>query len=263
MLCPRTARCFALALACVTGCAEKPPVPVLVLAASSLTEAFQEIERDLEKKRPEVDVQLSFAGSSVLAMQVEQGGAGDVLATASDEHMQKLVKAGAIGEHEVFAHNELVVAVPPNNPAGLERFEDLAKVPRIVLGTKDVPAGKYADALIERARVTLGDAFSDGVKSHIVSREANVRLVLAKVALGEADAAIVYQSDVKEGRAKAIEVPEALRERATYPIGIPTRAKQPELARAFVAHVLSDEGQAALAKHRLIPARAPAPAAAK
>ena len=173
-----------------------------------------------------------------------------------------MCQAGAIGEHAVFAYNELVVAVPPSNPAGLQRFEDLAKVPRIVLGTKDVPAGQYADALIERARASLGDGFSDGVVAHVVSREANVRLALAKVALGEADAAIVYRSDVKEGRAKAIEVPEALRERATYPIGIPIRAEQPALARAFIAHVLSEQGQAVLAKHRLIPARSAEPAAA-
>jgi molybdate transport system substrate-binding protein len=263
MPCPPAALCFALVWACVTSCSREQRTPLLVLAASSLTDAFQELERDHEQQQPGVDVQLSFAGSSVLALQLEQGGAGDVLATASEEHMRRLVASRAIGEHAVFAHNQLVVAVPPSNPADLQRFEDLAKVPRVVLGTRDVPAGKYADALIERARATLGDAFGDGVTSHIVSREANVRLVLAKVALGEADAAIVYQSDIKEGRAKVIEVPEALRERATYPIGIPTRAKQPELARAFMAHVLSDEGQAVLAKHRLIPARAPAPAAAK
>jgi len=235
----------------------------LVLAASSLTDAFQELEREHERQNPGIDVQLSFAGSSVLAMQLEQGGAGDVLATASEEHMQKLVDAHAIGEHAVFAYNELVVAVPANNPARLERFEDLARVPRVVLGTADVPVGKYADALIERARSKLGSAFSDGVYAHVVSREANVRLVLAKVALGEADAAIVYRSDVKEGRTKAIEVPPDLRERATYPIGVAARAKQPRLARAFMAYVLSDEGQAVLGKHRLIPARASQTAAAK
>lgn len=258
-----------LALACLLafGCSREassdepaaPAVParkaeLLVLAASSLTDAFKALEIAHEAKHPEVDVLLSLAASSAVALQIDQGGTGDVLATASEDHMQRLVKAGLIQNDAVFAYNELVVAVPQANPAKLETFEDLAKAERIVLGAPNVPIGQYSDALLERAGKELGTTFSDRVNSRVVSREANVRLVLAKVELGEADAAIVYRTDIRQG-ARAIEVPRELSERATYPIGQATRSKQPELARAFIEHVLSHEGQAVLAKHKFIPAR--------
>jgi len=247
---------------------------LLVLAASSLTDAFKQVERELELKHPNVDVLLSFAASSAVALQIDQGGTGDVLATASEEHLQKLVAAGLIKDNVVFAHNELVVAVPKDNPAKIERFEDLANAKRLVLGAPNVPVGQYADALIKRAGEKLGAKFSEAVQAHVVSREANVRLVLAKVELGEADAAIVYRSDIRAPEckpapdgtpavpnacagARAIEVPAALNQRATYPIGVATRSKQPQLAHAFIEYVLSPEGQAAMAANGFIPARPP------
>jgi len=266
-----------------------PPVPeltptksgkqeLLVLAASSLTDAFKELEQAHELANPDLDVMLSLSGSSVLAMQVDQGGSGDVLALASEEQMQGLIKSGLIKEHAVFAHNELVIAVPPGNPAKLERFEDLAQAKKIVLGTPNVPVGKYADALITRAGEKLGSKFSDAVSSQVVSREANVRLVLAKVQLGEADAAIVYRTDIQAEsckapspttpakpceRAQAIAIPAELNMQAAYPIGIPTRSKQQALGRAFMKRVLSAEGQAVLAKHGFGAAMAPNPEPAK
>jgi molybdate transport system substrate-binding protein len=266
------------AVAPVAPVAEQPAggkEELLVLAATSLTDAFKQLERELELKHPNVDVLLSFAGSSAIALQIDQGGAGDVLATANEEHLQKLVKAGLIQDHAVFAHNELVVAVAKDNPAKIGRFEDLANAKRIVLGAPNVPAGQYADALLKRAGETLGAKFSEAVQAHVVSREANVRLVLPKVELGEADAAIVYRTDIRRpeckpapagtphhatacGHAHAIEVPAALSERATFPIGVATRSKQPKLARMFIEYVLSPEGQAALAANGFIPARPPA-----
>jgi molybdate transport system substrate-binding protein len=267
---------LALALAAVLACAcdkEPPEAPalapaepakaarqeLLVLAASSLTDAFKQIERELELKHPNVDVLLSFAASSAIALQIDQGGTGDVLATASEEHLQKLVDAGLIKDKAVFARNELVVAVPKDNPAKIERFEDLANAQRLVLGAPNVPVGQYADALLERAGEQLGAKFSEAVQANIVSREANVRLVLAKVELGEADAAIVYRSDLRApAGARAIEVPAALNQRATYPIGVATRSKHPQLAHTFIEYVLSPEGQAAMAANGFIRARSPA-----
>lgn len=250
---------------------------LLVLAASSLTDAFKALEREHEATHPDIDVLLSFAGSSAVTLQIEQG-TGDVLATASQEHMQKLAKAGVIQRSSVFAHNELVVAVAPGNPAKIRTFADLASAERIVLGAPNVPVGRYADALLERAGKQLGAKFSKAVNARVVSREANVRLVLAKVELGEADAAIVYGSDIRQPECKpqppgapprdkacehvqAIEIPAALSERATYPIGVAARAKEPVLARAFIEHVLSPEGQALLAEHGFVPARLPLAAA--
>lgn len=232
---------------------------LLVLAASSLTDAFKQVEREVELKHPNVDVLLSVAASSAIALQIDQGGTGDVLATANEEHLQKLVAAGLIQDNVVFAHNELVVAVPKDNPAKIGRFEDLANAQRIVLGAPNVPVGQYADALLKRAGEQLGAKFSEAVQAHVVSREANVRLVLAKVELGEADAAIVYRSDVRApAGARAIEVPAALNQRATYPIGMATRSKQPQLAHMFIEYVLSPEGQAAMVANGFIPARPPA-----
>jgi molybdate transport system substrate-binding protein len=229
---------------------------LLVLAASSLADAFKQVEREIELKHPSLDVLLSFAASSAIALQIDQGGTGDVLATASEEHLQKLVDAGLIQDKAVFAYNELVVAVPKNNPAKLERFEDLANAERIVLGAPNVPVGQYSDALLERAGEQLGAKFKEAVQAHVVSREANVRLVLAKVELGEADAAIVYRSDVRApATARAIEVPAALNQRATYPIGVATRSKRPQLAHTFIEYVLSSEGQAAMTVNGFIPAR--------
>jgi molybdate transport system substrate-binding protein len=247
---------------------------LLVLAATSLTDAFKQLERDHEAKHPKVDVLLSFAGSSALALQIDQGGSGDVLATANEEHLQKLVKAGLIKDNAVFAHNELVIAVAPGNPAKIKTFADFANAKRIVLGSPNVPIGQYADAVIKRA----GEPLSTAINAHVVSREANVRLVLAKVELGEADAAIVYRSDIREreckpapadappsakacGHAQAIAIPAELSERATYPIGVATRSKKPALARAFMERVLSPEGQAVLAANGFVPARPPVPAA--
>lgn len=253
-----------LASACHQSTPEAPAPAVakeelLVLAASSLTDAFQRLERELELKHPNIDVLLSFAGSSALALQIDQGGAGDVLATANEEHLHKLVTAGLIQDSVVFAHNELVVAVPKSNPAKIERFEDLANAQRIVLGAPNVPVGHYADALLERAEVSVGARFAQQARAHVVSREANARLVLAKVELGEADAAIVYRSDVRAtGQARAIELPATLSERATYPIGVATRSKHTALARTFIDYVLSGEGQAAMAANGFIPVRPPA-----
>jgi molybdate transport system substrate-binding protein len=297
MIKPQPSGTIALALACVLvgACGRETPEPparpppavapvepvnaepkeeLLVLAATSLTDAFKQLERAYEAKHPKVDVLLSFAGSSALALQIDQGGSGDVLATANEAHLQKLVKAGLIKDHAVFAHNDLVIAVAPGNPAKVTSFADLANAKRIVLGSPNVPIGQYADAVIKRA----GEKLSTAIHAHVVSREANVRLVLAKVELGEADAAIVYRTDIRAteckpapagvppslkacGHAQAIELPAELSERATYPIGIPTRAKQPVLGRAFMEHVLSPEGQAVLAAHGFVPARPPSPAA--
>lgn len=239
---------------------------LLVLAASSLTDAFQGIKKVYQPKHPEVELLLSFAGSSALAAQVGQGGVGDVLATASEDNLETPALKGHLKSSAVFAYNQLVVAVPLNNPGKLKSFADLVKAKRIVLGTENVPVGKYADELLERASATLGTKFRDTVMAHVVSREANVRLVLSKVELGEADAAIVYSTDIYQPgctpspddacqRAHPIPIPVDLAERATYPIAVLAHATRPELGRAFIDFVLSDEGQAVLAEYGFIPVR--------
>lgn len=241
-------RSFVLVALAFGGCAsdESNRVPLAVFAASSLTEAFTEIETGFERENPGLDVQLTFAGSQVLRLQIEQGAAADVFASADTEHMAALQQAGRVGPSVVFARNELVVVVPSENPAGIERFEDLTKASRIVLGSAAVPAGRYADAVLDQG----GQEFAAAVRGHVVSRETNVRLVRAKVELGEADAALVYRTDALNApRIRSVPIPVTAAVPVENPIGVLVEATHSAAGRLFVDHVLSASGQAVLATH--------------
>lgn len=224
--------------------------PLSVFAASSLTESFQELERGFERSHPEIDVQISFAGSQVLRLQIEQGAAADVFASANEDHARALEEAGLLAPSRTFAHNELVVIVPRDDPAGIETFADLPRAERLVVGTDAVPVGAYARQLLQRAEHRLGPEFSAAVQSHVVSKETNVRLCRAKVELGEADAAIVYRTDaVASERVVAVPIPEDLGVRASYPIAAVNGSTHPAEATAFIDYVLSEEGRATLDRH--------------
>ncbi len=228
--------------------ADSGRAPLSVFAASSLTESFEDLARDFERDNPRVDVRLTFAGSQVLRLQIEQGATADVFASANVEHMQALREAGFIDSSQVLAHNALVLIVPTDNPAGIERFEQLPQASRIVLGTTGVPVGRYADAVLEGA----GEPFAGQVRQRVVSRESNVRLVRAKVELGEADAAVVYRTDAMASqRVRAIEIPDA--DEVEYPIGVVADAAHADAAARFVAYVSSPPGQATLAAHGFTP----------
>lgn len=238
---------------CASGREASEKTELAVFAASSLTEAFGELERGFEASHPDVDVRLTFAGSQVLRLQIEQGAAVDVFASANESHVQALVEQDLVGEPRVFARNELVVIVPTSNPAGIESFSDLAEASRLVIGTDNVPVGIYARQVLDRARGELGDAFVARVLGRVVSEESNVRLVRAKVELGEADAAIVYRTDaVSSEHVRVIPIPDGINVSARYPIGGSTRAAHGPEARAFVAYVVSPEGREILARHGFV-----------
>lgn len=221
-----------------------------VYAASSLTEAFREMEAAYEAADPGVDVALTLAGSQVLRLQIEQGARADVFASANPEHIDALVRAGLIDERRAFAANELVVVTPLGDPAGIERFEHLPKARRLVIGTPNVPVGIYAREALRRADALFGAGFADSVLARVVSEESNVRLIRAKVELGEADAAIVYGTDARASdRVRRVAIPAAANVRAEYHIGVGREASDPERARAFVAFVRSGDGRAILARH--------------
>jgi molybdate transport system substrate-binding protein len=256
---PRTLRRLVLLLAVtlpwLTAACGRPTAggasrSLAVLAASSLTEAFAELEAELEKAEPGVDVVVSTGGSQALRVQIEHGAPADVFASANAEHIDALVKAGLVKESLPFAEGELVLVVPPANPAGLASLEDLPDATRIVLGAPEVPVGQYALALLERAGTRYGAGFRGRVEEHVVSLEPNVRQVLAKVELGEADAAIVYRSDVVASRdVKVIEIPAELAVPARYHVGVLVGAGQPELAQRFVDRLRSADGRAVLERH--------------
>lgn len=238
---------------CKSERSESNEVELSVFAASSLTEAFGDLERGFEASHPSVDVNLTYAGSQVLRLQIEQGASADVFASANESHMQALVDGGHIEKSRVFAHNELVVIVPPNNPAGIDAFADLSKASRIVVGTDNVPVGIYTRQVLERAGRELGESFVSQVEGHIVSEENNVRLVRAKVEMGEADAAIVYRTDAASSdRVRVVPIPDALNVRASYPIGKMTRAAHSPEAQQFVDYVLSEAGRRVLREHGFV-----------
>lgn len=234
-----------LALAACTSPSER--ASVTVFAASSLTDAFRELAEEHRRRHPGVDVILSFAGSQTLRLQIEQGAPADVFASANPEHAAALVAAHLIGAPRVFAHNDLVIVVPRRARLRVDELADLATVERLVVGTAAVPIGRYTDELLTR----IDDALAQRIRARIVSREHNVRLVLAKVALDEVDAGIVYRSDALSNRDVAIvEFPSESAPTAEYVIA---SVGDEGRGASWVALVTSATGRAVLRRHGFAP----------
>ena len=222
-----------------------------VFAAASLREAFAELARLFETRHPATKVQLNLGGSQELRTQIEQGAPADVFASADEKHMQALVLAKLAAGPRVFARNEPVLVVPKGNPAGLAGLADLPKARRIVIGLPEVPIGAYTLRILDAAAKRYGGDFRSRVEEKVVSRELNVRQVLAKVSLGEADAAIVYRTDAGTAKDKVdvISIPSDLNVVAEYPIAVLARAKESALAKQFVDLVLSRAGREVLSRY--------------
>jgi molybdate transport system substrate-binding protein len=250
----------------VTAPAEQ--VELDVFAAASLTEPFTEIGRLFEADHPGVTVVFNFAGSQQLAQQINLGAPADVFASANNIQMDAVIEAGRIEDRSqlVFVNNRLVVIYPEDNPASLSRLQDLARPGlKLVFAAPEVPVGRYSVAFLEKAAEdpAFSPNFRDDVLQNVVSYEDNVKSVLAKVTLGEADAGIVYTSDISgadAGKVGRMDIPDALNVVATYPIAPVKDTDRPELANAFIEFVLSPEGQATLASFGFIPVAKPAAA---
>jgi len=228
-------------------------VSLRVLAASSLTDAFADVARGFEQSNPGVRVELGFAGSQVLRTQLEQGADADVFASADPAHAAALESQGLLDPPRPLTRNRLVV-VTPSQGSPVKELPDLAKpFTAIVLAHPAVPAGRYALELLARlgADGRFGRDYATRVRVNVVSEEPNVRAVLAKVALGEADAGIVYATDAESspGRVRTIEIPPELNVVAEYSIGVLRRSAHRALAQAFVDWTLGPDGQAALRHH--------------
>lgn len=223
-----------------------------VFAASSLTDAFEEIGQSFEISHSGVTVRFNFAGSQFLRTQIEQGALADVFASANSKEMDTLVTGGFITKDtpQIFLTNQLIVILPAANPTGLEKLEDLANPGiKLVLAAEDVPVGKYARQALEQMNSKFGTGFKDKVLSNVVSNEDNVKQVVVKVQLGEADAGIVYVSDaVAAPDVKSIEIPADMNVIAEYPIAVLTQSPLQDLASDFFTYVLSPEGKAILQK---------------
>ena len=243
------------AVACTPQAAPALAKTLTVLAAASLSESFKEIGKLFESKIPGLTVAFNFAGSQQLAQQLDQGAPADVFASASKKYMDAALTSKRVNKDDpqTFVKNRLVVIYPKDNKAGLKELKDLTKPGlKIDLGDKSVPVGQYALDFFDKAVKDPGfDAqYKDNVLKNVVSYETDVKAVLSKVSLGEADAGIVYITDYNAAAAKLgkLDIPDALNTVAVYPIAAISDSKNLDLAKAFVALVLSPEGQAILAK---------------
>lgn len=230
-----------------------------VFAASSLTEAFQELGVLFGEQNPGKKVDFNFAGSQILRTQIEHGAEVDVFASADRVPMEALQAVGLMGPDSVFARNRLVVVTPRESPR-VRRVVDLA-VPgtRIAVADRGVPVGRYTLRVLEKVdRASLGAVgLRQRIMENVVSRETSVRAVLAKVSLGEVDAGFVYATDAHMAgeRVRAVEIPESLNVIAAYPIALATRSASRESAARFLALVLGEQGQRTLAGHGFAPSR--------
>ncbi len=214
------------------------PMPVTVFAAASLQPAFDKIASRLNLNR-QIQVTYSYAGTQTLTAQLTQGAQADVFASADPAHMTTLQNAGLIaGTPKLFAHNRLEIAVAKGNPKNIHGLADLARNGIVVVfADPSVPAGKYAQQALAKAGVMVKPA----------SLELQVTAVLSKVALGEADAGIVYVSDiVTSGKVDGVAIPDNQNVIADYPIAELDKAQNRTAADAFIAYVLSPEGQSML-----------------
>jgi len=262
-----------LAVFLLSGCAnrsEQPGAPypaqsgstLRLFAAASLSDAFQEIGGQYQKMNPGIKFEYNFAGSQQLAQQIVQGAPVDIFASANKKQMDALVEEGAVkvGQEQVFAHNRLVVIFPKENPAGISRLADLARPGiKILLAAKEVPAGAYALEFLDKASQTadLGQSYQRDVLNNVVSYEENVRGILSKIGLGEADAGIVYISDVHGPSGESVgtlDIPGPLNSTASYYIAPLASSSNQDQAAAFIRYLVSPEGQAILQDYGFLPA---------
>jgi len=235
-----------------------------VFAAASLTDAFRDIGQAFEALYPGVQVTFSFAGSQRLALQIEQGARADLFASADQRNMDKLVAAGLIHSDApvTFARNQMVVILPAENPGRVETLRDLTRPGlKLLLAGEQVPVGAYARQVLDNLSrdAAFGSGFKDAVLRNLISNEENVKQVVAKIQLGEADAGIVYRSDVTPGltgRLRTIGIPDHFNVEAAYPVAILETAAEVDLARQFVQFVLAPDAQRILQRWGLIPATA-------
>lgn len=247
-----------------TATAPKISGDLTIFAAASLTEAFTDMKTELEAANPGTHITLNFAGSSALRTQILQGASSDLFASADTQNMDPVVQAGDVkGDPSIFAQNRLVIVVPANNPGNVNSVKDLASSGlKLVLAQEQVPVGNYARQSLDKlsADSTYGSDFKAKVLANLASNELNVKDVLAKVQLGEADAGIVYATDAasaNQSKIKTIDIPEQFNIIAQYPIAVVKSGSHQAGASAFIDYLLSPAGQSIMAKYGFIGPPAP------
>ncbi|HOB17706.1 MAG TPA: molybdate ABC transporter substrate-binding protein [Candidatus Methanoculleus thermohydrogenotrophicum] len=250
-----------LVAGCVTNGETPEETTLTVFTAASLTGAFTDIGKAYEAENENVKVDFVFDGSQTLRTQIEQGANPDIFVSASIKHMKALQDAGFMDNDTVtpFLGNSLALVVPIDNPAGITDLADLAKPGvKIVIGTKDVPFGDYTRQMLDKmaADPKYGEAYKNAFMANVISEETAVSNVMPKLILGEADAAIVYKSDVsKEDRDELIriDIPPEYNVMATYPLGILAASPHKAEAESFIAFVRGPVGSAILTDYGFDP----------
>jgi len=231
-----------------------------VYAAASLSGAFNETAQAFEANNSGVTVSTNYAGSQVLATQIKQGAIADVFASADQKNMKSVQDAGLMNNSSVviFTENKLAIIVPTANPANITSLSDLAKSGvKLDIANSSVPVGNYTLQMLSKAsnNSTYGSGFNTSVLANVVSEETNVNDVVAKVALGQADAGIVYKSDVPaayQSKVQTIAIPDSVNVLAQYPIGVVSTSSNAQLAQSWINYVTSPAGQAILLKYDFI-----------
>lgn len=222
------------------ACSDDGDESVLVLAASSLTDALATIETAFEAAHPGIDVELSFGGSTTLTVQLDEGAPADVIALADTLPMAALSDAGLVDEPALFATNTMVLATPTDNPGRVDGIDDLSD-PALLVGVcaPQVPCGRYARQVFDQA----------GVEIAADTEEPNVRALAAKIASAELDAGLVYATDVRalSDRLATVALPDGIDVRAEYPIAVVADTSHRDAAQRFVDFVASPAAQAILA----------------
>lgn len=237
-----------------TATAEPVEGDITVFAASSLTDAFKEAATKFKERHPKANIVFNFAASSALSTQINEGAPADVFASADSAQMKVVTDENNAANPVIFATN-LPVVVVPKSSTKVALFADLAKAGvKLVLAGPDVPIGRYSRDVFTNASAAGGGIsadFSEKALANLVSNEANVRAVLTKVQLGEADAGIVYGTDAAIAAAgvKVIEIPANYNIITQYPIASISDAKNAAGAKAWVQYLLSADGQAILAEY--------------
>lgn len=240
-----------------------PAVPsgnITVFAAASLRDAFTQVGKDFEAANPGTKVAFSFAGSQQLAEQIGYGAPADVFASANKRLMDAVVKTTRVNENDprTFVRNRLIVVYPKDNPGKVKTLQDLSRPGlKVVLAAKAVPVGQYSLDFLNKAsaKPEFGADFSQKVLANVVSFEEDVRAVFSKVSLGEADAGIVYSSDVVADKANTvgtIDISSDLNTIAVYPIAPLKDSPNLSLAQAFTSYVLSPAAQKVLVRYGFI-----------
>lgn len=248
---------------CSTGDAKAPgsdPVTLHVFAAASLTDAFNTIATAYHRLHANVTITPVYNGSQTLEEQLANGAPADIFASADVPTMQKASQANLVAPSHIFVRNRLVVILPVSNPGHLSTLRDLARPGvKIDLAAPAVPVGKYARQVIANlaASSDYGATYQADVLHNVVSEEENVKAVVQKVALGEADAGIVYITDVTpsaSSQVTSLAIPDQFNVIAQYPIAVVKASAHQGEAQNFLQYILSSAGQTVLKQYHFIPA---------